>query len=492
MSMKNTFQTSNSQSLEFLPKIGLLTMFRLGLFQMGLGIMSLLTLGVINRVMIDELKVIPWVAAVAIAMYQFVSPAKVWFGQMSDSRPIRGYHRTIYIWFGAIFFTSLSYVALQVAWELGQSIQDNGWGWTSDIWAILLGLVFAFYGLALSMSSTPFAALLVDVSDDDNRSQLIGIVWSMLMVGIVIGAIISSQLLNTPEVCGPALMAYDPTQSSKVVNIDILRSIVNPVFIIMPIIVFGLCLIGTWGVESSYSRFSVRSNHSKREDQITLKESLKVLTSSRQTFVFFSFILILTLSLFMQDTVMEPYGGEVFGMCISETTKLNAFFGIGTLLGIGSTGFLMLPKLGKKQTTKIGCIFSIVCFTLIIAAGIIRDENLLKFGLLVLGLASGIITAGATSLMLDLTVAETAGTFIGAWGLSQAMARGFSTVLGGVVLHIGKSIFSVPVFSYSLVFLMQGIGMLFAINILKHVSIKEFKNDAKSAISVVMEGEIEG
>ena len=107
MSMKNTFQTSNSQSLEFLPKIGLLTMFRLGLFQMGLGIMSLLTLGVINRVMIDELKVIPWVAAVAIAMYQFVSPAKVWFGQMSDSRPIRGYHRTIYIWFGAISFTSL-------------------------------------------------------------------------------------------------------------------------------------------------------------------------------------------------------------------------------------------------------------------------------------------------------------------------------------------------------------------------------------------------
>ena len=75
MSMKNTFQTSNSQSLEFLPKIGLLTMFRLGLFQMGLGIMSLLTFGVINRVMIDELKVIPWVAAVAIAMYQFVSPS---------------------------------------------------------------------------------------------------------------------------------------------------------------------------------------------------------------------------------------------------------------------------------------------------------------------------------------------------------------------------------------------------------------------------------
>ncbi len=491
MSTKNTFQNSNSQSIKLLPKIGLLTMFRLGLFQMGLGIMSLLTLGVINRVMIDELKVIPWVAAVAIAMYQFVSPAKIWFGQMSDAKPIRGYHRTIYIWIGAVFFTSLSYVALQVTWKLGQSIQNTGWSWTSDVWAIVLGLVFACYGLALSMSSTPFAALLVDVSDDDDRSQLIGIVWSMLMIGIVIGAIISSQLLNTPEICGPEIMTYDPNQGSKVVDINILRNTVNPVFILMPMIVLGLSFISTWGIESNYSRFSTRSNYKKREDQITLKESLKVLTASRQTFVFFSFILILTLSLFMQDTVMEPYGGEVFGMCISETTKLNAFFGIGTLFGIGLTGFLILPKLGKKQTTKIGCLFSIICFILIIFSGFMESRDMLKVGLLLLGLASGTITAGATSLMLDLTVAETAGTFIGAWGLSQAMARGFSTVLGGVVLYLGKSIFSVPVFSYSLVFLMQSIGMLFAIHILKYVSIKEFKNDAKSAISVVMEGDLE-
>jgi len=32
-----------------------------------------------------------------------------------------------------------------------------------------------------------FAALLVDVSDEDNRSKLVGIVWSMLMVGIIVG-----------------------------------------------------------------------------------------------------------------------------------------------------------------------------------------------------------------------------------------------------------------------------------------------------------------
>ena len=39
------------------PKLNLFTMFRLGFYQMGLGTMSVLTLGVLNRVMIAELKI---------------------------------------------------------------------------------------------------------------------------------------------------------------------------------------------------------------------------------------------------------------------------------------------------------------------------------------------------------------------------------------------------------------------------------------------------
>jgi len=60
-----------------IPKIGLVTMLRLGVFNMGLGIMSLLTLGVLNRVMIDELRVPALVAASAIAVHQFMSPTRI-------------------------------------------------------------------------------------------------------------------------------------------------------------------------------------------------------------------------------------------------------------------------------------------------------------------------------------------------------------------------------------------------------------------------------
>jgi BCD family chlorophyll transporter-like MFS transporter len=464
-----------------LPKLSLFTMFRLGLFQMGLGIMSLLTLGVLNRILIAELQVLPLIVAGAIAMHQFVSPTRIWFGQMSDAKKLLGYHRTGYVWIGAALFTSISFVALQAVWQLGSSLQTTGWSFVTYSWAVLLAIIFAIYGLALSASSTPFAALLVDVSDEDNRSQLVGVVWSMLMVGIVVGAIISSRLLAT-----------DPSQTAAIGNIAQLKATVDPVFIIMPALVFGLCLLATVGVEKKYSRYSSRSTVVEREDQITLGRALKILTASRQTGLFFSFLLVLTLSLFVQDAVMEPYGGEVFGMSISETTKLNAYFGMGTLFGIALTGFLVLPRLGKQRTTKLGCIFAIFCVGLIILAGSTASQSLLKSGLLFFGLASGVLTAGATSLMLDLTAAETAGTFIGAWGLAQSMSRALATVIGGAVLNAGKGTFNVPVLAYGTVFALQALGFILAIALLGRVNIKEFQDNAKVAIATIVQGDLDG
>lgn len=482
-----------SSSESVLPKISIVTMFRLGLYQAGLGMMSLLTLGVLNRILIDELKVLPFLAAGAIAMHQFVSPLRVWFGQLSDTKPLWGHHRTGYVWIGAILFTSLSFVALQVIWQLGLSLQSAGWSPVTYAWTAVLAAVFGLYGVALSLSSTPFAAMLVDISDEDNRSQLVGVVWSMLMVGIVAGAIISSGLLNRPELCGfDIVQGGVPAAGISTVDINQLRTLINPAFIQVPLLVLGLSLLATFGVESKYSRFSQRTHAANREDQITFKDALKVLTASRQTGIFFGFLLILTLSIFMQDAVLEPFGGEVFGLCISETTKLNVPFGMGTLFGIGGSGFLIVPRIGKKNATKFGCLGAIASFVVIIISGFTQNVDVLYLGLFSFGLTSGLIVAGSTSLMLDLTVAETAGTFIGAWGLAQAMSRGLATVLGGGILNLSKLVFDSPAIAYSMVFLAQGLGMLLALYCLRQVNIQEFKNTAKSAISTVLTNELDG
>lgn len=457
-------------------KLGLLTMFRLGLFQMGLGIMSLLTLGVLNRVMIKELALPATIVAATIAMNQFVAPSRVWFGQLSDSKPLGHSHRTGYVWLGAALFTTASFLAVQVVWRLNDSIQAAGWGFATYGWIALLALVFALYGLAISASSTPFTALLVDVSDEDNRPKLVGIVWSMLMVGIIVGAIASSGLLRQIESDAP---------------LELVRTSINRIFLMIPAIVFGLTLVATWGVEKTFSRYRSRSVMADREDSITLGRSLKVLTASRQTGLFFSFLMMMTLSLFLQESVLEPYGGEVFGMSIAESTRLNAFWGLGTLIGIASTGFLIVPRIGKHRTAKLGCYGVAASFLLIILAGFSANPKMLNLAMLIFGLASGVTTNGAISLMLDLTAAETAGTFVGAWGLAQAMSRAVAAVLGGAALDLGRVLFGSPVLAYSFVFALPVFGMLLAVRLLDRVNVQEFQLKAKEAIAAVLQQELD-
>ncbi len=468
------------EPLEDLPRVNWVVMLRLGLFQMGLGIMSILTLGVLNRVLIDGLAVPAIAAAGVLAMHQFVAPARIWFGQMSDAKPLFGLHRSGYVWLGAIAFAVIAFLAVQGSWQLGGAITAaNGkWEWSDTMlgWTAMLGLIFAGYGLALSSSSTPFAALLVDVSDEDNRSKIVGIVWSMLMVGIIVGAIGGGKLLGN-------LTSDTPLA-------DLQRSI-NLLFILAPAVVVSLTFLGTVGIEKKYSRYTRRSTLVDREDKITLGKALRVLTASRQTGLFFSFLLVMTISLFMQEPVLEPYGGQVFGMDYVESTGLNAFFALGTLVGLNITGFWIVPRIGKPKATKLGCLLVSGCFILIILAGFTQNPATLKGTLVIFGLASGITTTGAISMMLDLTAAETAGTFIGAWGLSQAMARGLSTLAGGAVLTLGKQLTPSLMTAYGLVFGVQAVGMLLAVWFLSRVNVQEFRENARQAIAAVLESELD-
>ena len=476
------------------PKLPLIQMFRIGLFQMGLGIMSLLIAGLLNRIMINELTIPATLAAVFIAMPLFVSPTRVWFGQTSDAKTIFGTHRSGYVWIGAVIFAVVAFLTTQVMWQLGRSVHEIGWNGITYGWAIALGIMFALYGMSISLSSTPFAAMLVDISDEEDRSKLVGIVWSMLMVGIVIGAIVVSKLLQCSDAPPSNISIY--TDGDKLAK---LQGTVNFVFTVIPAAVVGISLFATYGIEQKYSRYKLRvaENHvlngtTATEDKLSLGKALKVLTASKQTGLFFSFLLMMTVGIFMQDAIMEPFGGAVFGMSICKTTQLNAAFGTGTLIGLSSSGFLIVPRLGKQNSTKLGCYLVAGSCGLLLIAGFTQKIPVLQAALTLFGLASGITTSGALSMMLDLTAAETAGTFIGAWGLSQAIARGLATVSGGVVLDIGKKIFSdSSTFAYSFVFVCEAAVMLLAVWFLSRVNVTEFRTDAKQAIAAVFANEID-
>ncbi|MEN9216613.1 MAG: BCD family MFS transporter [Gloeomargarita sp. HHBFW_bins_162] len=459
-----------------LPRIGVVTMVRLGLFQAGLGMMSVLMLGILNRVMISELAIPPLVAAGVIAMHQLVAPARVWFGQMSDAHPLAGTHRTGYVWLGAGAFALLAWGVVQMTWQVAAQIQV-GWTLATWAWVALLGLGFALYGLAVSASSTPFAALLVDISDEDNRSQIVGVVWSLLMVGIIAGAISGSGLLKQVELDAAA---------------DVVRASMNRLFTIVPLVVVGLAVVATLGIEQKFSRYRWRSQVVEREDQITLGRALRILTASPQTGLFFSFLLCMTLGLFMQEPVLEPYGGAVFEMPIAATTRLNAYWGLGTLVGLGVTGFWVVPRLGKRPTTIVGCSLAALGFMGIMLAGWVGQVWLFTLMVFAFGVAAGVTTTGALTLMLDLTLAETAGTFIGAWGLAQALARALSTLCGGGLLELGSRWFGAESFwAYVPVFGTQILLLVGAATLLRLVDVKAFTHRTRAALGEILAQELD-
>ncbi len=129
MANGKTFDTETKA----VPKVNVLTMFRLGLFQMGLSMMSILTLGVLNRVMIQEIAIPATIVALILALPAFVSPTRIWFGQISDSKTIWGYHRTAYVWVGAAVFTIAAFLAIQVIWQLNAATHGaSSWIWTTQ------------------------------------------------------------------------------------------------------------------------------------------------------------------------------------------------------------------------------------------------------------------------------------------------------------------------------------------------------------------------
>lgn len=479
-----------------LPRVSLWTMMRLGLFQMGLGMMSVLLFGLLNRVLIKELGVPGTIASIVLAVTLFVAPARIWFGQLSDTKPIFGLHRTWYVRFGALSFATIAFLAVQPLWKVGALLNKTSGSnnlLQATEWIVLSTILFGLYGIAISASSTPFATLLVDITEEEDRSKIVAVDWAMLLMGTIAGAITIGVMLKK--------LGNNP-------SIESLETSVNQLFLVVPWLAVAMAFISTWGIEKKYSRF-LRSNQERQaiaqsktnelnpngretKEMVGLSRAWALITASQQTQYFFTFLITMTLGLFLQDAILEPFGGDIFNLPAGETALLNVPYGIGTVIGILISGFFISPLIGKKKTTQVGCQAVALSLGAIILAGFTGNAAVLKLCLLLFGLASGTTTTGAITLMLDLTAAETAGTFIGTWGLAQALSRGTAAILGGSILDIGTKIFGMspqgerPLWAYAMVLAVQAGFILGAIGLLGRVNVQEFKTDARATINSVI------
>ncbi len=457
------------------PGLSLPATLRLGLFQACLGCLAVIFAGLLNRVMLSELAFPGLLVGGALAFEQFVAPSRVLFGQLSDLRPILSRHRVPYVLLGTALFCSLAVLSVPLIFQVGRVLQAGDQPRLAFAIAALCGL-FALYGLAISLASTPYLALVIDRTSETERPRAVGIIWCLLTVGIVIGAVlISLSLRSLDGVRDPAIL--EPT---------LLRFMTG-----VAIAVMILTVVATWGMEPTAPSPSAALS-SRPEEVITLGQSWALITSSPQVLIFFSFLILFTLGLFLQDPILESYGAQVFAMPIAATAQLNAFWGIGTLIGLLAAGLWIVPRLGKMATARLGCRLIAASLFLILLSGLTASVPLLQFLMVIFGLAAGIGTNSALCLMLDLTLPQAAGAFVGVWGLAQALSRALGKLIGGGLFDLGRllPLGNGPYPAYALVLSVEVVVALAALQLLSRVNVRQFREDTGHSLEKVLAMEL--
>jgi MFS transporter, BCD family, chlorophyll transporter len=419
------------------------------LVQISTAIAFVLIHSTLNRVMIVEFGVQAWLVGVLIGFHNLLAFVRPMIGYYSDSHLLFGYRRTPNILVGNLLVTTGVIGSIYGAVWMGQSFYGG---------LSVLILAAMLYGIGINIVGTMFYAMLADSVGEKHKAKAVTAGWFVLIMGtIVMSAFVGKYLENFSE--------------ERLISLFWMGGAASILF--------------TWlAVFKAEKRFASREEIVRSGSKpLGLSNALKELFQNKSTYQFFLFMFVTVVAIQGQDVILEPFGAHIFGMSVSETTKLTQIWGAGTMVGIIALGLFFVNKLGKKQTAYLGCILSAVGFG-VISASAWFDPAMFKTGVFMLGLGNGALTIGSLTLMVDMTTQRNAGLFMGLWGLAQALANFVANAFGGAIRDISLYLTNSQYVGYTTAFTIEIIGLFAAIWILKGISVQEFK---KSSTDVLLE-----
>jgi BCD family chlorophyll transporter-like MFS transporter len=176
------------------------------------------------------------------------------------------------------------------------------------IWAghLSSGLAFLLVGAGLHTTQTVGLALATDLAPVESQPRVVGLMYVMLLVGIIVSALIFGALLAD---FSPARLVH-VIQGSAVATM-------------------ALNVLALWKQET---RSPSRAAASQRDP--TFRESWESFSKGGSAIRRLVAVGLGTIALSMQDVLLEAYGGQI-QLTVSATTRLTATVAIGGLLGFG-------------------------------------------------------------------------------------------------------------------------------------------------------------
>ncbi len=421
----------------------LMKRFQLGLIHLAVAMTLVPINSTLNRVMIKELAFSATLVAVLASLPYLFSPIQVVIGSFSDRHPILGWHRTPYIAIGLVFCVLGVILSPLAAFMLA----ENFWI------GLLFGLVaFGAWGMGFNFATVSYFSLATDLSGEKERGSTISVMFFMMIIGIISTSLLLSRLVNL----------YSPQA--------LIRS-----FWIVGIVALILGFLGLIRVEER--TIGARVEKEKRYSWRVLADTI---LENKQATIFFVYLLILLIALLGQDILLEPFGGEAFGMAVRETTRITSIWGSFTLIALLAAGALE-RRLSKQTIAFWGGGIALLGFILIAASGVIINSGVFYAGVILLGIGTGFSTVSNLSLMLDMTTASKVGLFIGAWGMANAASRLIGALLSGAVRDVLAQILHDPVLAYVSVFGILALFLLISLIILRRINVTAFRREAETS-----------
>jgi MFS transporter, BCD family, chlorophyll transporter len=411
-------------------------LLRLGLFQVSVGMATVLLLGTLNRVMIVELSVAASVVALMIALPVVSAPFRALLGHKSDNhKSWIGWKRIPYLWFGSLWQMG-GLAIMPFALILLSGNQTTGPEWAGKA---LAAVAFLMTGVGMHMTQTAGLALASDRATEETRPRVVALLYVMFLLGMAISAVVlglllrdfdNIRLIRVVQGCGVATMVFN--------------------------------LIALWKQE----KVKPMTAEEMAETRPIFHEGWRDLMAGGAAGRLLLVVMLGTMGFQMQDVLLEPYGAEILGLSVSATTWLTACNAIGALVGFVLAGRWMSNGQDMFRMSARGILVGVIAFLMVIFAAPLQSTAMFYLGAWFIGLGAGLFAVATLTAAMSLPEQGVAGRglVLGAWGAAQATAAGLSIALGGglrdtvgtYALQGGFGpVFTAPAFGYATVYMIE-------------------------------------
>jgi BCD family chlorophyll transporter-like MFS transporter len=400
---------------------------RLGLVQMSLGSIVVLTTATMNRVMVVELAMPAILPGLLVSIYygtQFLRPR---FGHGAD----QGGRRTPWIIGGVALLAS---GAIGAALSVGLMERVAWMGIAAAVPSFLL------IGLGIGAAGTNLLALLSTRVSAERQAPAGSLVWIMMIFGLAATGITAGQML-------------DPYTHTRLVMVTV--SVCS--------VAMGLTLLGVWGQERGEKRtIEAKEGH--------FRDVIRELWVDPRVRIFTVFVFASMLAYNLQDLILEPFAGHVFGLTVGESTKLGGLHHGGALMGmiavlLGGTLLARWITVPIRVWVVGGCLLSGLSLVGLAYGGLHAATWPIAANIFTLGLANGAFAVAAIGAMMGLAREGgdgREGLRMGLFGAAQAIAFGLGSFAGTAMVDLMRFVTTQDAVAYGAVFAFEGFVFLVA------------------------------